>query len=87
MDPIKLNLLDDQELLQNKGDAVAYLNTEKNLIQLVIICPGCGQESASAGSHSFNKETLSYTPSIVHNPKLGGCGWHGFLTNGWFTEC
>lgn len=27
-------------------------------------------------------ETLTLRPSIFKNPAKGGCGWHGFLTNG-----
>lgn len=29
-------------------------------------------------------ETLTLTPSIL---RMGGCGWHGFLTNGEFKAC
>lgn len=27
-------------------------------------------------------ETLSLTPSIYRRTDWGGCGWHGFITNG-----
>jgi hypothetical protein len=27
-------------------------------------------------------ETLTLTPSIHSDPAKGGCGWHGFITNG-----
>ena len=27
-------------------------------------------------------ETLTLTPSILRNRDKGGCGWHGFITNG-----
>lgn len=27
-------------------------------------------------------ETLTLTPSILRNPGKGGCGWHGYVTNG-----
>lgn len=27
-------------------------------------------------------ETLTLTPSILRNPTKGGCGWHGYITNG-----
>ena len=84
---MKLNLVDDFDLLINKGDAIPYFNRELGYTQLLIICPGCGQKSASSGTHRFYKETLSYTPSIVHDKSLGGCGWHGWLTNGEFKEC
>lgn len=32
-------------------------------------------------------ETLSLSPSIFHRTEDGGCGWHGYLTNGVFTPC
>jgi hypothetical protein len=27
-------------------------------------------------------DTLTLTPSILRNKDRGGCGWHGFITNG-----
>jgi Family of unknown function (DUF6527) len=30
-------------------------------------------------------ETLTLTPSILSDPAKGGCGWHGFVTNGEVT--
>ncbi len=27
-------------------------------------------------------EALTLTPSILRNPSRGGCGWHGYVTNG-----
>jgi len=27
-------------------------------------------------------ETLTLTPSILRSKEKGGCGWHGFITNG-----
>ncbi len=84
---MKLNLVHSFEDLINPGDAIESFNSQKNITQLVIACPGCGKISGSAGGHVFNKETLSYTPSIVHDKNLGGCGWHGWLTNGEFKEC
>jgi len=32
-------------------------------------------------------ETLTLTPSILHTPGKGGCGWHGYITNGEVTSC
>lgn len=86
---MKLNLVDDVDDLKNRGDAVIYINPSlgKNWKQLSIVCPGCGKVSASAGKHKFNEVTKTYHPSIVHNKKLGGCGWHGWLKNGIFIKC
>ncbi len=83
---MKLNLVDDIDNVINPGDATMVIGNH-GLLQLIICCPGCGRNSASAGDHVYNKETQSYTPSIVHNKDLGGCGWHGYLTNGEFKEC
>jgi hypothetical protein len=30
-------------------------------------------------------ETLTLTPSILRARARGGCGWHGFITNGAVT--
>ena len=84
---MKLNLVDDDDLLLNKGDAMAYFNSELGWEQLMIVCPQCGKKSGSRGKHRFNKATLSYTQSIVNDVKYGGCGWHGYLMNGEFTAC
>jgi len=82
---MKLNLVTGNEQLLNRGDARVV--TKNGLTQLVIACPRCGVVSASRGKHVYNKKTQTYKPSIVHDIKFGGCGWHGWLTNGEFTEC
>lgn len=30
-------------------------------------------------------ENMTLTPSIFRNPAKGGCGWHGYITNGQIT--
>ncbi len=84
---MKLNLVEDNNLLVNPGDALPVFNPTLGWTQLIIVCPGCGKISGSARKHKFNVETNTYTPSIVHDKNLGGCGWHGSLINGEFTEC
>lgn len=32
-------------------------------------------------------ETLTLTPSILRSKEHGGCGWHGFVTNGEVISC
>lgn len=32
-------------------------------------------------------ETLTLKPSILRDPAKGGCGWHGWITNGEVTSC
>lgn len=85
MKPLKLNLVDDPDLLINKGDAW-IVKGKGGMLQLVIVCPGCGKVSASAGNHTYNPKTKTYNPSIVHNTELGGCGWHGWLKEGYFIN-
>lgn len=35
--------------------------------------------------HTF--ETLTLTPSILRSREKGGCGWHGFITDGEVRTC
>ena len=86
---MKLNLVGGKDQIQypeKAGDAIII--DYKTHIGLVWCCPKCGQITSTArgSKHVFNIETNSLTPSIVHNIKLGGCGYHGFLTNGEFKE-
>lgn len=80
-----LNIVEDVDDLKIPGDALIVIGRNKEL-QLNIICPGCGKKSASAANHIYTPETKTYSPSIVHNKELGGCGWHGWLKNGKFIE-
>lgn len=60
-------------------------------------CPGCGGASILhlgsgpdrhtwqvTGGDPSKPESLSVRPSIHHS---GGCGWHGYLTDGVFAPC
>jgi len=43
-------------------------------------------------AHSWRREgedfeSLTLHPSVHRNKKFGGCGWHGWLRDGVFTEC
>ena len=82
---MKLNLVEGNEQLVNKGDAIIVMKGK--LKQLIIVCPGCGKATASRGEHIYDENTQTYTPSIVHDKNYGGCGWHGWLTNGEFKQC
>jgi len=77
---MKLNLVEDIDYLKNPGDAVLLLG------RLIICCPGCGKREISSGKHIFDEDDQTYHPSITHNKNLGGCGWHGWLTNGVFKK-
>ena len=88
MASLKLNLVGGEGQIQypeKAGDAI--LVDYQDHIGLIWCCPQCGQATATArgSKHIYNPETKSLTPSIVHSIKLGGCGYHGFLTNGKFT--
>jgi len=83
---VKLNLVESIDDVKNPGDAITVIGRE-NKLQLITCCPQCGKVSASAGNHVYTPETKSYHPSIVHDKKLGGCGWHGWLKNGVFKSC
>lgn len=86
-DRMNLNLVDDNDLLLNKGDGL-IVDYGDGRLGLIIVCPGCGKLSGSKNQkHTYDRDTQSYTPSIVHDVNLGGCGWHGWLTNGVFREC
>jgi hypothetical protein len=63
-------------------------------------CPGCGSRSwlaltddnpgprwtVTAGDPA-QPATVSLSPSILHAVERGGCGWHGYLTNGVLAPC
>ncbi len=84
------------------GDAILLTSRDdKSVIGLLCSCPGCGKHLAldfvrerpdhprwnvAAGDPS-KPETLTLSPSILHDPAKGACGWHGYLTNGVFTPC
>lgn len=72
-----------------------------SVIGLLSACPGCGEPLSLdfvrerpghprwnvSGGDPAKPETLSLSPSILHDPSKGACGWHGYLTNGVFTPC
>lgn len=60
-------------------------------IGMVFKCPGC-QEPLGIQSHSEPKWTIDFEkltakPSILHDKTKGGCGWHGYLTDGELITC
>lgn len=82
MEPIKLNLVDDIADVKNPADGLIVIAEGK--YRLIWICPSCSKRTT--GKHEYNKETQSLYPSIVHNTSLGGCGFHGWLIDGWFKD-
>lgn len=66
--------------------------SDDSLFGIIFKCPGCnrvisiGNKSTDGGpGWDIDFTTLTAKPSIVHNKKLGGCGWHGYLTAGELT--
>lgn len=83
---VEFKLVEDDELLTEPGRAVMFTYPDQSL-GLILCCPQCGKASSSStGGHKYNPETQTVTPSIIHDKKLGGCGWHGFLRNGKFSN-
>lgn len=85
METVKLNLV-NEGYSQKKGDASIVQYADH--IGLVWCCLKCGEATSTANGHRhvFNKETNSLSLSIVHAKELRGCGYHGWLTNGIFTN-
>jgi len=63
-------------------------------------CPGCGARSimhlgTGPAGHTWHvtegdaahPESVTVRASVLHDPGHGGCGWHGYLTNGVFAPC
>jgi len=63
------------------------LDTTSFSPQAINLVPRAVAERFSIIPFLYNPETKTYHPSIIHDKKLGGCGWHGWLINGIFKEC
>lgn len=59
---------------------VAFANPMDGRSPHVSHPPGQRQPTWQRAGETF--ETLTLTPSILRNQSKGGCGWHGFITNG-----
>jgi len=82
------------------GDCVIVSHRSGAVAGYAHACPGCGETSALnleprdghpvwsvAGGDPAHPDGVTLSPSILHDPAKGGCGWHGYLTNGVFTPC
>lgn len=60
---------------------------------IIFRCAGCGEVSTVSFARRArplqapwtwdgNRKAPTLTPSIIHAPERGGCGWHGFLRAG-----
>jgi len=78
-----------------QGKFSAWYGEPDSLASLLYHCPGCGklvscsikprQENGPSWEFSGTKEQPTLKPSIIHDKTKGGCGWHGWLTNGVFS--
>lgn len=58
------------------------------LVSLDFECDGTdGPRWSVVSGDPAQPETLTTSPSILHDPAKGGCGWHGYLTKGVFEPC
>lgn len=75
-------------------------NIDREFQGFMFTCPGCGQRSFLRAGAKKPEESpswqitsggpndvahLALKPSIHHDEAKGGCGWHGWLTDGVFV--
>lgn len=63
---------------------------------MIIRCPGCNEQSAldinyPGSTHRTSwdmkkKVPLTLHPSVHHATDLGGCGWHGWIKEGFWVR-
>ncbi len=59
-----------------------YGDPNNAIIGIIFRCPGCSKLISINEGWKLDLSTMTVTPSILHDKKKGGCGWHGYLTNG-----
>jgi len=91
---IKAKLSEDAVSDERAGVYQFSYGQDGGKVGLILRCPGCREVSFlpfRSGIHSeewnlLNEDPIELTPSIHHDTKLGGCGWHGWLRNGEFQR-
>jgi hypothetical protein len=80
----------------DRGNFKYYAHKDKPMMGMLFGCPGCGcvmicaftvMDGHPSWTWDGNEKAPTLTPSIIHTPSKGGCGWHGFLTKGEFKAC
>lgn len=70
------------------GEGIRFIDNKcpkGRKIKLILCCPNCGRVSSKPNLYIPETKTLS--PSIIcGDQKVTGCGWHGWLKNGIFTN-
>lgn len=85
------------------GDCITVVSAKRPgvVVGLVHACAGCGEhvgldferereghpQWSVVSGNPAQPETLTTSPSILHDPAKGGCGWHGYLRAGVFEPC
>jgi len=93
----KANRVASWDDMKNPGDFIYTHNQAGQICGLIEMCPcGCGKHGGvnfridgdtrkpPLWDWNGNEESPTLTPSIL---RLGGCKWHGFLTDGIFKSC
>jgi len=94
MAEVKVTLVDDIDNTKVPGAIEYRLKYQSDEIAGIgFICPcGCGREgwlpfrpeTSPAWEWNGNKEKPTLRPSVL---QVGGCRWHGFLTDGVWRSC
>lgn len=83
------------EEMQDPGDFMWHFNEQQEPLRMTFLCPcGCGSYGGVAVAGDATKHPIWQWDGNLESPTiqpsirfLGGCGWHGFLTNGSFVSC
>jgi hypothetical protein len=84
----KNNDVDNWADLKEGEYIIIVANSTGAPCNLVFKCLGCGEPlgigtlGGQGAVWEIDFEKLHASPSILHDEKKGGCGWHGYLTNG-----
>lgn len=99
--PARIPPLDDVPSKMQPGDLYPErLTPDGPVVGYVYACVGCGRLSHialpgaltpgprwTATGDPGRVADLTLSPSILHDPAQGGCGWHGWLRDGVFAPC
>ena len=74
--------------------SVEFRHIDGKLMGVAITCLGCGEESwipadkdDKRGWELVSEDPLTLKPSLHHDKKKGGCGWHGYIRDGKWEVC
>lgn len=72
--------------------AYSFYESRGRVAGMAVCCPGCAKlcalnfdaNEAPAWKWNNSRGAPTLTPSVIHDPAEGGCGWHGWLIDGWW---